>query len=351
MACFQSRRLAGFFLALSGAVFTICSCPHLASAQSDIAKALADNSVCWTLSSEYTGLGSNPEVISAAQMRTLVKSSKTAPQLGRSTISIPGQGGVATWKRVPCDLAYRVGGSGSVWDVPPGANYTWRNIDITIAAGVSNFSGTGTIGSHDVITTDRDKRDQSYSGTGGVIGLWGTFYSPNVPVFNTHIMPFFRTGFLYDFKSSRTSPFDALGDNVAHGTTKVSQSWSVPVLVGFDTPFPFFGMAHLQVFGGGMADRRTIKGSISEIGTSEITTTSKSQTQLNPAVGGGISQQFNDIKIGGSVIVDFQRSFSHTVQSGPYPSAFYTQDTGHQVNTTALFTVSRVFTIQRNFTP
>src|SRR5205807_694944 len=125
--------------------------------------------------------------------------------------------------------------------------------DLGVAGGANVFSSGGSITSHDVVTTDTEQRSQSHSRTSGVLGILGTLYGPGLPISTVPLRPLFQTGFLYNFNSDQTSSFNALGDNVANGTTKVSQPWSVPLLIGIDMPASFFGPnAHLQVLGGGM---------------------------------------------------------------------------------------------------
>jgi hypothetical protein len=222
--------------------------------------------------------------------------------------------------------------------------------EVGIVGGLTNFSGGGgTFSSHDVITTDRDQRNQPYTGTNGVLGLFTTIYGPNVPISAIYITPLFRTGFLENINSSRTESFNTLGDNTANGKTKVTQSWSVPLLAGFDTSLPIFGQdLHLQVSGGAMIDRRTASFQLNEIATNTPTTGSVSTTQVNPAFDIGLREaiaQANEarVSVGVDTIIDFQRPINKTVQSAPYFSMFYTQDTGRQIAATILFSVDMVF--------
>jgi hypothetical protein len=69
------------------------------------------------------------------------------------------------------------------------------------------------------------------------------------------------------------------------------------------------------------------------------TSASVTKTQVNPAFGVGLlyAPPASPFEFGVQTIFDFQQPINFTVQSMPFPSAFYNVNTGHQLNTTVLF--------------
>ncbi len=245
-----------------------------------------------------------------------------------------------------------------------------RCTEVGIAGGVTSTSGSGSIASLDVFFPDSfEQRPQSYSGVRGTVGVLTRTY---LPIFARHPSsmpdalllideptPFVSTGILGNFGSAHTSSFVELGVHDATGTTTTKTQFSVPVLLGVNFPAPLLGPGGgFQIFGGGMFDQRRMDFATSEAGAHIATTGSTSKMQLNPAVGAGLSvallpdidslvpRRVIDVrpKVRANVslqyLADFQSRMNQDVRSFAFDSSFYTQNSGRQVNSTVLATVS-----------
>jgi len=121
----------------------------------------------------------------------------------------------------------------------------------------------------------------------------------------------------------------------------------VPLLIGVQIPVGDFGIPMPNVSflleGGGMIDQMKVTFSTFEVVPDLITSASISKTQINPAFGFGFiyAPPTSPFSFGVQTIFDFQQPINFTVQSVPFPSAFYNVSTGHQLNTTVLFVMTR----------
>ena len=121
----------------------------------------------------------------------------------------------------------------------------------------------------------------------------------------------------------------------------------MPLLIGVQIPVGDFGIPMPNVSflleGGGMIDQMKVTFSTFEVVPDLITSASISKTQINPAFGFGFiyAPPTSPFSFGVQTIFDFQQPINFTVQSVPLPSAFYNVSTGHQLNTTVLFVMTR----------
>jgi hypothetical protein len=80
------------------------------------------------------------------------------------------------------------------------------------------------------------------------------------------------------------------------------------------------------------------------------TSASVTKTQVNPAFGVGLLYTpGGPFTFGVQTIFDFQQPINFTVQSMPFPSAFYTVHAGNQLNTTVVVTASTPITFATHF--
>jgi hypothetical protein len=107
----------------------------------------------------------------------------------------------------------------------------------------------------------------------------------------------------------------------------------------------------LQLKGGGMIDRRKVTFSTLEVSPDLRTSALVEETQVNPAFGFGFiyAPPASRFRFGVQTIFDFQQPINFTVQSMPFPSAFYTVHAGNQLNTTVVVTASTPITFATHF--
>lgn len=221
---------------------------------------------------------------------------------------------------------------------PPG-------ISLGIAGGVSTTHRDGSLDFLDVISDETAHTGQSASGTFGTFGVIGTLVLPGVVPIT--ILPGaqlgFETGFLWHTGNTQSASFVNFSGNEATGQTSTSENWSVPLLATLAIPVTDFGIPapnlSLELKAGGMIDNRKATFSTFEVTPDLVTSASVTKMQVNPAFGVGVLYTpGGPFTFGVQTIFDFQQPINFTVQSMPFPSAFYTVHTGNQLNTTVMFT-------------
>lgn len=219
---------------------------------------------------------------------------------------------------------------------------------VAVAGGVTTTHRDGSLNFIDVISGEPASTGQSGSSTFGTFGVLGTALTPIFLPGFPDSQGFFETGFLFHTDSHATANFVHFSGNEATGQTATQTVWSVPLLAGVQIPVGNFGIpapnVALQLKGGGMIDTRKITFNTFEVSPDLITSASVTKTQVNPAFGFGFiyapPPSVSPFKFGVQTIFDFQQPISATVQPTPFPSAFYTVNSGHQLNTTVVFTAS-----------
>jgi len=217
------------------------------------------------------------------------------------------------------------------------------DIRVGLSGGVSTTHRDGSLDFLDVISDETAHTGQSASGTFGTFGVIGTLVLPGVVPIT--VLPGtqlgFETGFLFHTGNNQSASFVNFSGNEATGQTSTSENWSVPLLATFLIPVTDFGLPapnlSLQLKAGGMIDNRKATFSTFEFTPDLITSASVTKTQVNPAFGVGLLYTpGGPFTFGVQTIFDFQQPINFTVQSMPFPSAFYTVHTGNQLNTTVL---------------
>lgn len=217
-------------------------------------------------------------------------------------------------------------------------------LDIGVAGGVTTGHRDGSLGFIDVFSGEPASIGQSGSSTFGTFGVLGTL---SMPIFLPGLpgsRGFFETGFLFHTDNHATANFVNFSGNEATGQTATQTLWSVPLLAGVQIPVSDFGIpapnVALQLKGGGMIDRRKVTFSTFEVTPDFRTEALFEETQVNPAFGFGFiyapPPSVSPFKFGVQTIFDFQQPINVSVQSMPFPSAFYNVNTGRQLNTTVL---------------
>jgi hypothetical protein len=228
---------------------------------------------------------------------------------------------------------------------------------IGIAGGVTTGHRDGSLNFIDVFSGEPASTGQSGSSTFGTFGVLGTVSTPIFLPGLPGSSGFFETGFLFNTGNQATATFAHFSGNEATGQTGAETLWSVPLLAGVQIPVGDFGIpapnVALQLKGGGMIDRRKVTFSTFEVTPDFVTFDSATKTQINPAFGFGFiyapPPSVSLFKFGVQTIFDFQQPISVTVQSTPFPSAFYMVNTGHQLNTTVVVTASAPITFATHF--
>jgi len=214
---------------------------------------------------------------------------------------------------------------------------------VAVAGGVTTGHRDGSLDFIDVISDETASTGQSGSSTFGTFGVLSTV---SMPIFLPGLpgsQGFLETGFLFHTDNHVTASFTNFSGNEATGQTSTQENWSVPLLAGIEFPVSNLGIPApnllLQLKGGGMIDNRKASFSTFEVLPDLTTSASVTKTQFNPAVGFGLLYvpPASPFEFGVQTIFDFQQPINFTVQSMPFPSAFYNVNTGHQLNTTVLF--------------
>jgi hypothetical protein len=240
--------------------------------------------------------------------------------------------------------------------LPPERTFLDGSVSIGIAAGVTTGHRDGSLNFLDVISDETAATGQSGSSTFGTFGVLGTFVLPGVVPIT--VLPgsqgFFETGILFHTDNHQAASFTNFSGNEATGQTTTKENWSVPLLVGIQTPVTNFGIqvpnVLFQIKGGGMIDNRQASFSAFEVLPDLTTSVSVTKTQFNPAFGLGLLYTpGGPFTFGVQTIFDFQQPINFTVQSMPFPSAFYTVHTGNQLNTTVVVTASAPITFATHF--
>ena len=232
--------------------------------------------------------------------------------------------------------------------VPPHNRFSPRSLPIdfvqygaSIVGGGTHFGGPGSLAFRDAISDETAATDQPLSGGAATLGVLGSVSLPSPFGPQSTFRPYVEAGFLGFMGNHRSGLFSEFSPNLATGMTTLSQNWSAPMMLGLTAPLASLPNFSVQLQAGGFIDHRTLALSMSEVLPSLQTSASIARTQFNPGMGIGVRYQLpgSPFSIGGRAMLDFQRAFSLTAQSEPFPSAFYTVSIGSQVASTFLIEI------------
>jgi hypothetical protein len=232
--------------------------------------------------------------------------------------------------------------------VPPHNRFSPRSLPIdfvqygaSIVGGGTHFGGPGSLAFRDAISDETAATDQPLSGGAATLGVLGSVSLPSPFGPQSTFRPYVEAGFLGFMGNHRSGLFSEFSPNLATGMTTLSQNWSAPMMLGLTAPLASLPNFSVQLQAGGFIDHRTLALSMSEVLPSLQTSASITRTQFNPGMGIGVRYQLpgSPFSIGGRAMLDFQRAFSLTAQSEPFPSAFYTVSIGSQVASTFLIEI------------